>query len=59
MEATSVPTIDEWIKKKKKTPWQTHTHTHTHTHTGILLSHKNEIFTLARMNITEKKQTFR
>ena len=58
MEATSVPTIDEWIKKKKKHHVR-HTHTHTHTHTGILLSHKNEIFTLARMNITEKKQTFR
>ena len=54
MEATSVPTIDEWIKKKKK-PWQTHTHTYT----GILLSHKNEIFTFARMNIREKKQSFR
>lgn len=28
MEATSVPTIDEWIKKKKKNPGR-HTHTHT------------------------------
>ena len=57
MEATSVPTIDEWIKKKKN-PGR-HTHTHTHTYTGILLSHKNEIFTFARMNIREKKQSFR
>ena len=56
MEATSVPTIDEWIKKKKN---KTLADTHTHTHTGILLSHKNEIFTFARMNIREKKQSFR